>query len=307
MTTETAAQWDALVAGEADAAPESPEGVSPDSFMQEGDIINAPSSEAPLAMRLSELRYKGYVRVWNTKTGDTSLQPWWLLWQTFRKKHPDGSLVFTRTDPKIPPNHGEDWHCPMNPNAPDDPRFVAVKTMGFKECKKQHIPHLDALYQHLRKSHKRAWDAMERDEEERTREEGLSLQRESIATQQAFMKELMAQRVEAGTARIQAAPPIQAAPRVQEAPPIEQHIPVPQDDLVQEAPQPPSQDDLAEGALASLEQRAGIQPAPPSEAYLVCTRCEPSRRFAGKGKTKQHNLARHMEAKHPEAVPVSNP
>ena len=59
MTTETAAQWDALVAGEADAAPENPEGVSPDSFMQEGDIINAPSSEAPLAMRLSELRYKG--------------------------------------------------------------------------------------------------------------------------------------------------------------------------------------------------------------------------------------------------------
>ena len=301
MTTETAAQWDALVAGEADAAPESPEGVTPDSFMQEGDIINAPSTEAPLAMRLSELRYKGYVRVWNTKTGDTSLQPWWLLWQTFRKKHPDGSLAFTRTDPKIPPNHGEDWHCPMNPNAPDDPRFAAVKTMGFKECKKQHIPHLDALYQHLRKSHKRAWDAMERDEEERAREEGLSLQRESIATQQAFMKELMAQRVEAGTARSQAAPPVQATPR------IEQHIPAPQDDLVEETPQPPSQGDLAEMALVSLEQRAAIQPVPTSEADLVCTRCEPSRMFVGKGKTKQHNLARHMEAKHPEADPVSNP
>ena len=185
------AAWSSLIAGEADAVTLPDTEVVPETFSKQGDILNHPTEEVPAAFRLSSLKFKGYVPVWDTLTGREALQPWWLLWQTMRKTREDGSLVWTRVNPKILPDHGQDFTCPLNPEAEDDMRFSGLKGMGFKNCKKKHIPYMDALLQHIKKSHKRAWDAIESTRQERERQEYISLTKEGIATQNRFMEALL--------------------------------------------------------------------------------------------------------------------
>lgn len=164
-------EWDNLLK-------EQPDTVVPESFMKVGEIVNKPTESAPAPMQISDLAFKGYVRVWDTITGVESLQPWWLMWQTMRKKREDGSQVFTRTNPHIPPNYGADLFCPLNPEAPE---YAQYKAKGFKACLKRHIPHEDALMQHVRKSHMRAFAMMERDREDRIRDEDRQMQRDMLA------------------------------------------------------------------------------------------------------------------------------
>lgn len=148
---------------------------APSSYMGPGEIINKPTADAPLPLRVTDLAFKGYVEVWNTRTGRHALQPRWLLWQTMAKKREDGSTVFTLTDPHIPQNYGADLFCPLNPLSPD---YSKLKGMGFQDCRKQHIPHQDGLNRHIRKSHNRAWTALELDRSNRMREEDRQAQRE---------------------------------------------------------------------------------------------------------------------------------
>ena len=178
--------------------------VVPPGYMKAGEILNRPSEDQPAPMRVSDLAFKGYVEVWDTQTGIQSLQPRWLLWQALRKIRPDGSLVFTRVNPKIAPNHGADLRCPLNPASPDYPR---LKAMGFKQCTKQHIPHQDALMRHVKKSHVRAWDAMEREREDRQREEDRQLQRDMLqAMTSAAVKGVAASQAPAGARQSVKAP-----------------------------------------------------------------------------------------------------
>lgn len=163
--------------------------VTPDSYMKVGDQLVAPEGGDPSGMHISALRFKGYVEVWDTKTGDKSLQPWWLMWQTMNKRHPDGTAVFTRVDPKIPPDHGADLFCPLHPESPE---FASLRGMGFKPCRKQHIPHEAARMQHVRSSHKRAWDAIERARLERQRAEDRELQLATIESNNRLMQAVLA-------------------------------------------------------------------------------------------------------------------
>lgn len=176
------AAWEALIEEQAESAP--------GTYLQEGEVLGRgmdPEND-PAPMRVNSLRYKGYVEVWDTLTGVKSLQPWWLLWQTMRKRREDGSLVFTRVNPHIPQDYGDDLYCPLNPAAPPEVRFEGK---GFKSCKKQHIPHWDGLERHVKKSHRRAWEAIERDRRDRERQEDRDLQRAAIRTQQEFISRLM--------------------------------------------------------------------------------------------------------------------
>jgi hypothetical protein len=166
---------------------------APGTYMQEGEILSRGTdaeNDSAALIRVSSLQYKGYAEVWDTRTGDKSLQPWYLLHQTMRKKRQDGSQVFTRTNPNIKPDYGADLICPLNPLAPDDQSFSGK---GFKPCRKQHIPHWDALQQHIRKTHKRAWEAMERERLERERKEDRDLQRQILESQRAHTELLMRQ------------------------------------------------------------------------------------------------------------------
>ena len=176
-TQKADVEWDRLLAEQANS-PEQFATVSPPSYMKAGEVLGPVNEANPAPMRVSDLRFKGYVEVWDTVSGVKSLQPWWLLWQTMKKKRPDGSSVFTRTDPKIPPNYGADLFCYLNVASPE---YQRVKQLGFKPCTKQHIPHEDALMRHVKKSHSRAWEALERERVERIRQEDRKLQQDMLA------------------------------------------------------------------------------------------------------------------------------
>lgn len=179
MTTKTnEAEWQAQMAQQGASVPEG--------YSKEGDIIS-PSGDSPVAMRISQLQFKGYVEVWDTQTGVMSLQPQWLLWQTMRKTRPDGSLVFTLTNPHIAPNHGEDLFCPLNPASPE---YKVLQRMGFRSCRKRHIPHQDARMRHTRKSHARAYDVLEQVRVDRIREEDRALQVDAIRANQQVLEAL---------------------------------------------------------------------------------------------------------------------
>lgn len=170
VTAQKQEEWDGLIA-------ESSESVVPPSYMQAGEIITNPTDIETAPLRISELRFKGYVEVWDSVTGVQSLQPWWLMWQTMRKTRPDGSLVFTRVNPQIAPDYGEDLFCPLNPQAPEHGQ---LKRMGFRPCTKQHIPNQDAVNRHLRGHNQRASTALELAKVDRIRDEDRAMQREML-------------------------------------------------------------------------------------------------------------------------------
>jgi len=179
MTTDATKEkaWEEMLAED---VPTPDDEVIPPSYSQIGDIVARPTADSPGALRITDLRFKGYVQVWDTKTGDMSLQPKWLLWQTMRKKHEDGTPRFTQTDPKIAPHLGDDLVCPLNPSSPGHKFF---KDKGFRPCTRAHIPHEDALWRHVRHSHKRAWDMHQLDIENRQRQEDRDLQQKILAAQ----------------------------------------------------------------------------------------------------------------------------
>ena len=158
---------------------------APETFLKEGEVISRPTEDVPVAMGVTSLRYKGYIKLWYVKTGREILQPQWLLWQTLVAKDENGDLIFTRTNPHIPPDYGADLFCPLNVETHE---FLALKAKGFKACKKQHIPHYDGMMQHVRKSHKRASDEMERARTDRMREEDRELQRDPLRSNQELIR-----------------------------------------------------------------------------------------------------------------------
>lgn len=165
-------EWEDLIAGMGDE-------VEPDTYMKPGELLSSPDTarQDGFAQRVNSLEYKGYVRVWDTRTGIESLQPRWLLWQTMQKTREDGTRVFTTQNPHIPQEHGSDLKCPLHPDSPDHDRLVG---MGFRPCKKQHIPHQDGLMRHIRKSHVRMWEVLEEEKRQRERDEDRALQRETL-------------------------------------------------------------------------------------------------------------------------------
>ena len=151
--------------------------VEVESHLKLGDTINVPSTEAPLRMEISDMAFKGYVELWDTQTGRKILQPKNILWQIPSMKQKDGSQMYTRRDPHIEPNYGAKLFCALHPDSPD---YSRLQGMGFKDCRKHNIPHEAARMEHLQKSHKRAFAALEREREDRIREEDRDLQREVL-------------------------------------------------------------------------------------------------------------------------------
>lgn len=187
--------WEQRVAQEAEGflteqlVNEQDGGVLPKSFLHMGEEIAMPTEELPVGLRVTDLNFKGYRRVWDTKTGQESLQPRWLLWQTARKRHPDKTPMFTTVDPHIPQDYGEDLYCPLNPGAPVDERFGG---MGFKPCRKKHIPHMAAQQSHLEHSHKRAFLAIQRKFADVERQEDRELQLRGIRAQEKVAEAMLA-------------------------------------------------------------------------------------------------------------------
>ena len=182
-TAEAEEAWREAVSGVGDTIAKLPDG-----FLKEGEVISTPSESSPAKSHVSSLRYKGYLPYWDTKTGVYNECPHWFRWQVALMTHEDGTKMYTFTNPQIAPDYGQDLCCPLNPASPD---YHRIDGLGFKLCKRVHIPHQDALEAHLQKSHKRASAALRRDREERIRDEDRELQRETLRSNQELLKAIL--------------------------------------------------------------------------------------------------------------------
>ena len=154
-------------------------------------------------VRLEDLAFRGYAHVWDNRTGRRVTQPKWILWQTFQLKRPDGSRIFTDTDPKIPQNYGLDMVCKLHPDSPD---YALLKERGFRPCFKKHTPTKIALDDHMRHSHKRAYATIKELGTERIREEDRELQRKTILSNQALIQAMAEKVTGAETAPLYVSP-----------------------------------------------------------------------------------------------------
>lgn len=157
--------------------------------IREGAILSGQGAD-DVPVRVSSLEYKGYIEMWDTRTGALNLCPQWFWWQAAKLQQADGTLMYTRTNPHIAPNYGEDLVCPLNPLAPS---YADIAGMGFKPCRKRHIPNQAAVEAHVLHSHGRAHTAMATRRSEQHRAEDRALQVEAVRSQQEFMRVLMAQ------------------------------------------------------------------------------------------------------------------
>ena len=185
-TAEAEEAWREAIATEPEPAAE-----LPDSFLKVGEIISTPSESSPAASRVTSLRYKGYLPYWNTKTGDYNECPHWFRWQVAQMTHEDGTKMYTFANPHIAPNYGQDLFCPLNPASPD---YHRIEGLGFKECRRAHVPHQDALEAHVQKSHKRAHAALLRERDDRVKEEDRDLQRQILVSNQQLIQGFAEQR-----------------------------------------------------------------------------------------------------------------
>lgn len=189
MTTTTESDQTSLAALMAQQGDE----VMPDGTLQTGTTmskgggVTLSRSDGQVAegeARVEDLAFKGYVTVWDNRTGRAVLQPKWILWQTFSLKRPDGSRIFTNTDPKIPQNYGLNLACRLHPESND---YELLKDMGFNSCSKRHTPTKIALDDHMRHSHKRAYAVLKDADEAHSRAEDRELQREVMRSNQALI------------------------------------------------------------------------------------------------------------------------
>jgi hypothetical protein len=151
--------------------------------MEEGVVKGTILSSDETPTRVRDLEFDGYVEMWERYTGSHRLQPRWLLWQALSAVYPDGphkgEKVFTLTNPKIPQSHGDDLPCLLHPEAEEHDRLVS---MGYKPCRKEHIPNRTARDRHIRSSHKSAWAFLQEDKAERMRQEDREIQRDLLRT-----------------------------------------------------------------------------------------------------------------------------
>ena len=135
---------------EAETAPEPGE-------LKKAQVLDKGKEEGSSPMVAKELTSAGYVFIYDTITGDVSKCNRNMLLQHLKKKRPDGSTVFTLTDPKIPQKGGT-FKCYLHP---DDPNRARYDDMGLAVCKKSNLASKFQRNRHMQKRHKMEWETIE--------------------------------------------------------------------------------------------------------------------------------------------------
>ncbi len=124
----------------------------------------------PVELTITELTSAGYTYMWDTRTGERSLTNNNMLRQQLQKKRPDGSFVFTLTNPNIKVKRGE-YKCMLHQ---DDPKRAEYDKLGLPVCKKSNLTNPYEVRRHMQKRHPSAWEAIE--EQRKSTQEGQMLE-----------------------------------------------------------------------------------------------------------------------------------
>lgn len=156
--------------GLAEAAPE-PGVLKPNSVVHRGD------EELPAPMAMARLESAGYVYIYDTRTGERSLTNRNMLPMQLKKSRPDGAPLFTAKNPGISPKRGK-FRCLLHAEHADRPHYDA---MGLPTCRKAGILSPYEVQRHMEHRHRVEWGAIEKDRNDREKEEERAFQRGLLA------------------------------------------------------------------------------------------------------------------------------
>ena len=162
--------------------------------MQVGESLSSNDSE--ISGEVTDIRYRNLVSMWARETGIHSYALPYMVGDLAKQRIKTGPLtgqsVFVFRYEDVPLSirerpEGTKLPCYLNSNHPLAAKWHA---MGFVACIKQNIPSQAALESHMAHSHKRAWATIQKDEEDRVRDEDREFSRANTLALQALVERL---------------------------------------------------------------------------------------------------------------------
>jgi len=120
----------------------------------------------------------GVVYIWDNITGERSRCNRNNLVNALRKKRPDGTFVFTTSDPQIPVKRGN-LKCLLHPKSPKREEYDAL---GLPTCRKENLTSPYQVRRHMEKRHRMEWATIQ-EEEKRVEKERENKFREALINQ----------------------------------------------------------------------------------------------------------------------------
>lgn len=142
-----------------------------------GDMKNLGRSDAG-PVKLNSLTSAGWVKVWDTRTGEESICNRNMLLDQLKKKRPDGSAIFTTDKPNIQPFRGT-LKCLLHA---DDPNRKHYNELGLATCQKSNLTSKYQVERHMAKRHPAEYATIKEE-----------LAREEKAEERNFQRAIIAQ------------------------------------------------------------------------------------------------------------------
>lgn len=153
---------------------ESEQASEPGDFL--GQVVHSGDAELPTPMTAATLESAGYLKIWDTKTGEVSTTNLNMLETQLSKTRPDGSRVFTTVNPHIEPYRGT-IKCLLHP---DDPDRALWDSMGLSTCIKDNFPNEYEKSRHMSRRHRSEWASIEERQRRAERDSDRDYQRSVV-------------------------------------------------------------------------------------------------------------------------------
>jgi hypothetical protein len=98
----------------------------------------------------ARVKSAGYVKIYDTRTGEMSLCNRNMLRHHLEKRRPDNSVVFTTVKPKFAPKRGH-LKCMLHPDSPNREHY---NELGLPVCMKSNLTSPYQVLRHMQKRHK---------------------------------------------------------------------------------------------------------------------------------------------------------
>jgi hypothetical protein len=151
----------------------------------ESPITIEGENKVELEAQTAKVESAGYVKIYDTNTGEMSLCNRNMLVHHLKKRRPDNSIVFTTIKPKFAPKRGK-LKCLLHPDSPNRAHY---DEMGLAVCRKSNITSPYQVIRHMQKRHKVEYGTIKEEEarlekqrEREERQEDRKLQAELLKT-----------------------------------------------------------------------------------------------------------------------------
>lgn len=170
METTTKTENDGLIEEMLSNTASAPEPGEDNRIVHKGDEI------APVPIVADRVKSAGWVKIWDTRTGEVSITNRNMLMAQLKKKREDGSRVFTTQDPHIKVKRGN-LKCMLHA---DDPNRAYYDSLGLPVCPKSNLTSPYQVLRHMQKRHKTEWETLEQERKTREHDEQQEYQRSIV-------------------------------------------------------------------------------------------------------------------------------